>query len=125
MASKQDIINNVYYDKGGFGSKNRTLQEARQKDKSTTINDINEFFRNVEQKAKPRGQNSFVAHNAYYKFQIDLFFLNDIPKQKFEIGMMCIDTFSKYMAVVPLMSKQPPDILAGLMECMKKDEWKT
>ena len=120
MASKQDIINNVYYDKGGFGSKNRTLQEARQKDKSTTINDINEFFRNVEQKAKPRGQNSFVAHNAYYKFQIDLFFLNDIPRQKFEIGMMCIDTFSKYMAVVSLMSKQPPDILAGLMECIKK-----
>ena len=40
MASKQDIINNVYYDKGGFGSKNRTLQEARQKDKSITINDM-------------------------------------------------------------------------------------
>ena len=121
MASKQDIINNVYYDKGGFGSKNRTLQEARQKDKSITINDINEFFRkNVEQKAKPRGQNSFVAPNAYYEFQIDLFFINDIPKQKMKVGMMCIDIFSKYMVVVPLMSKQPADILAGLMECIKK-----
>ena len=34
--------------------------------------------------------------------------------------MMCIDIFSKYMVVVLLMSKQPADILAGLMECSKK-----
>ena len=44
MASKQDIVNHVYYDKGGFGSKNRTLQEARKKDNTITINDINEFL---------------------------------------------------------------------------------
>ena len=89
MASKQDIINNVYYAKGVFGSKNRTLQEARKKDNTIT-------------KAKPRGgQNSFVAPNAYYEFQIDLFFINDIPKQKMKVGMMCIDIFFKYMVVVP------------------------
>ena len=55
---------------------------------------MNEFFtKNVEQKAKPRGQNSFVAPNAYYEFQIDLFFSNDIPKPKMKVGMMCIDIF--------------------------------
>ena len=119
LASKQDIINSLYYDKGGFGSKNRTLQEARKKGNTKTINDINEFVRkNVEQKAKPRGQNSFVAPSAYYEFQID-FSINDTPKQKMKVGMMCIDIFSKYMVVVPLMSKQPADILAGLMECIK------
>ena len=32
--------------------------------------------------------------------------------------MMCIDIFARYMVVVPLMSKQPADILAGLMECI-------
>ena len=49
MASKQDIIHNGYYDKGGFGSKNRTLQEATKKDNTITINGMNEFFRkNVE-----------------------------------------------------------------------------
>ena len=37
-----------------------------------------------------------------------------------KVGMMCIDIFSKYMVVVPLMSKKPADILAGLMECIKK-----
>ena len=51
MSEKQKIINDVYFDKAGFGSKQRTLSEAREKDKTITMSDINEFFRkNVEQK---------------------------------------------------------------------------
>ena len=41
-----------------------------------------------------------------------------------KVGMMCIDIFCKYMVVVPLLSKQPADILAGLMECMTKMDGK-
>ena len=124
-SDKQDIIYNTYFDRGGFGSKARTLQEARKKDKTITIEDINQFFsKNVEQKRKTAGQNSFVAPNAYYEFQIDLFFINDIPNQKFRVGMICIDIFSKYMNAVPISSKQPPDILAGVMENIKKMDGK-
>ena len=78
----------------------------------------------MEQKRKQTGQNSFVAPNAYYEFQIDLFFINDIPNQKFRVGMICIDVFSKYMNAVPISSKQPPDILAGVMENIKKMDGK-
>ena len=82
----------------------------------------NSFLKNVEQKRKPRGQNSFVAPHAYYEFQIDLFFISndDLPNQKFRVGMLCIDIFSKWMTVVPIKSKQPPDVLAGVMECIQK-----
>ena len=125
MSSKQDIINDTYFDRGGFGSKARTRQEARKKDKSITAEDVNEFFRkNVEQKRKQTGRDSFVAPNAYYEFQIDLFFINDIPDQKFRVGMICIDVFSKYMNAVPISSKQLPDILAGVMENIKKMDGK-
>ena len=49
--SKQEIINDVYYDRAGFGSRQRTLKEARKKDKSITIDEVNEFFKkNVEAK---------------------------------------------------------------------------
>ena len=34
MSSKQKIIANIYYDKGGFGSKAITLKDARAKDKT-------------------------------------------------------------------------------------------
>ena len=54
MSEKQQIINDVYFDRAGFGSKSRTLEEAREKDKTITMSDINEFFRkNVDQKRKP------------------------------------------------------------------------
>ena len=54
MNEKQKIINDVYFDRAGFGSKSRTLEEAREKDKTITMSDINEFFRkSVDQKRKP------------------------------------------------------------------------
>ena len=44
-------MNHVYFDKGGFRSKSRTLAEAPEKDKTITVGDINEFVRtHVEQK---------------------------------------------------------------------------
>ena len=44
MSEKQKIINDVYFDRAGYGSKQRTLREAREKDKTITMADINEFF---------------------------------------------------------------------------------
>ena len=44
MSEKQKTINDVYFEKAGFGSKSRTLAEAREKDETTTMGDINEFF---------------------------------------------------------------------------------
>ena len=120
---KQKIISDIYYDKSGYGSKGITLKDARQKDKTITADDVNEFFKkNVEEKRKMRGQNSFVAPHAFWEFQLDLFFIskNDLENQKFRIGLILIDIFSKYATVIPIASKQPPDVLAGIMEGIKK-----
>ena len=119
--NKQKIINDVYFDKGGFGSRALTLKEARQKDKSITMNDINEFFKNnVEEKRKPRGENSFVAPHAYYQYQADLFFIKDLDNQKTRVGFLMIDIFSKYMVVLPLPSKDGEDVASGFIEGIKK-----
>ena len=120
---KQKIISDIYYDKSGYGSKAITLKDSRQKDKTITMSDVNEFFKNnIEEKRKPRGQNSFVAPHAFWEFQLDLFFIskNDLENQKFRIGLILIDIFSKYATVIPIASKQPPDVLAGIMEGIKK-----
>ena len=120
---KQKIISDIYYDKSGYGSKAITLKDSRQKDKTITMSDVNEFFKNnIEEKRKPRGQNSFVAPHAFWEFQLDLFFIskNDLENQKFRIGLILIDIFSKFATVIPIASKQPPDVLAGIMEGIKK-----
>ena len=121
MSEKQKIINDVYVDKAGFGSKSRTLAEAREKDKTMTMGDINEFFRkNVEQKRKPVGQNSFTAPHSAYEYQMDLLFINDLDEQKFRVGVLMIDVFDKFMYVVPIKSKQEGDVASGMIECLNK-----
>ena len=87
MREKQKIINDAYSDRAGFGSRSPTLEEAREKDKTITMSDTNEFFRkNVDQKRKPVGSNSFVAPHSAYEYQMDLLFINDLENQKFKVG---------------------------------------
>ena len=85
------------------------------------MDDVNQFFRkNVEEKRRPRGQNSFIAPHAYYEFQFDLFFINDLEKQPMRAGALCIDIFTKYMTVVPIPSKSEGDVASALIECFNK-----
>lgn len=122
--NKQKIINDMYFDRAGFGSRRTTLKDAREKDKSIKMEDVEEFFKkNVEVKKKQRGQNSFVAPHNHHTYQLDLFFISseDIETtQKFRAGLVMIDVLSKYAVVVPIKSKTPPDIIAGTMEAIKK-----
>ena len=123
MTSKQDIISNIYFDRSGFGSKATTLQDAKKKMPVLRKKMLRSFFRkNVEEKRKPRGENSFVAPHAHFEYQLDLFFIskNDLENQKFRIGLVLIDIFSKYATVIPIKSKEPPDVLAGIMEGLQK-----
>ena len=114
MSFKQDIISNIYFDRAGYQSKANTLKDARQKDKSITMADVNEFFnKNVDEKRTPRGENSFVAPRAYYQYQADLFFIKDLEKQKTTVGFLMIDIFSTYMVVLPLPSKDGEDVASG------------
>ena len=69
-----DTVSKVYYDRSGFGSRSRTLEEAWEKDKTITMSDINESCRkNVDQKRKRVGSNSFVGPYSAYEYQMDIF----------------------------------------------------
>ena len=120
-STKYDIINSIYYDRSGFGSRSRTLEEAREKDKTITMGDINKWFRaNVEQKRKPVGSNSFVAPHSGWEYQMDLFFINDLKDQKFRVGVFMIDIFDKFMHVVAIKDKKEEDLASGMIECLHK-----
>ena len=78
------------------------------------------LIKNIGKKGQPTGTNSFVAPRPYYEYQFDLFFINDLKEQKFKIGCVCIDVFSKYAAVVPLHNKNGGSIASGILECVKQ-----
>ena len=116
-------MSSIYYDRSGYGSVNTTYQDAKKKDKTITVNDVKTWFeKNVEKKKQLSGYNSFVAPYANYEYEIDLFFVtkNDLLHQKFRVGMIMIDVFSKLMAVMAIKSNKPPDVLAGVMKGIQK-----
>ena len=72
-SDKQKVISDIYNDRSGFGSKATTLKDSREKDKTITMKDVDEFFRkNVGFKRKQKGMNSFVAPHNNHTYQIDL-----------------------------------------------------
>ena len=121
---KDDIIKNIYFDRSGFGSVATTFKDAKTKEPSITLNDVKEWFRkNVEQKRKQRGTNSFVAPFNNHTYQVDIFFMGKTDfenTQKFRAGLVLIDVLSKYAVVVPIKSKDAYDVIEGTKEALKK-----
>ncbi len=76
MSSEKEkyyIINQIYYDKAGYGSIKRTHDAARANYKSISIHYVaNWLYTNVGKKGQPKGTNSFVAPHSYYEYQFDL-----------------------------------------------------
>lgn len=122
--SKQEIIGNIYFYKAGFGSKNTTLKDAREKNKSITMKDVEYFFKkSVEIKMNPRGYNSFVAPHNNHRYQVDIFFISkkDLKvKQRYRAGLVCIDCLSKYAVVVPVRRKETGSVIQGTKKAIEK-----
>ena len=96
MSDREKIISKIYYDLAGYGSMKDTYKEAKQKDPSNEYQDVTEWFKNrVQRKTQLKGQNSYIAHRRFQEYQIDLFFINDLGNQKFNVGMAGIDIFTK------------------------------
>ena len=121
MNSKDDIIKKIYYDKSGYGSIKTTFDDVKKIDKTIKMDDIKQWFKeNVEAKQQIKGMNSFSAPYPYYEYQFDLFFINDLEKQKFKVGALMINIFTKYMVVVAINSKNEGDVASALLECLNK-----
>lgn len=122
--SKQETIGNIYFDKAGFGSRKTTLQDAKERDPTITMKDVEKFFKdNVEIKKNPRGWNSFVAPYNNHTYQVDIFFISkkDLKvKQRFRAGLVCIDVLSKYAVVVPVRRKETGSVIKGTKEAVRK-----
>ena len=120
---KTSIIEKVYFDPAGFGSISETLKDAKKYDKSITYEDVKKWKASqaFSQKSKMRGMNSFIADAPKEEYQMDLLFFADQPvPNKDKNALLMVDIFSKYTEVVRIKSKQIPDVLKGIKECIAK-----
>jgi hypothetical protein len=119
--SKDEIIKKVYFEPSGFGSRKTTLADSKKIDNSITNDDVKQFLKkNTEQKTQVKGYNSFIAPYPNYEYQVDLFFINDLPDQKIKAGMVVIDIFTKFAAVIPIKGKSQTPLLTALLEALVK-----
>jgi hypothetical protein len=116
--TKTDVIEKVYQD--FYGSIKQTYEQAKKIDPTIKYDDIKRYFETTKvRKTNLRGYNSFIAHHFREEYQIDLCFFNENTEDEYKIGLVVIDIFSKFMEVIPLKTKQPKDLLEGLIEGMK------
>ena len=122
MSDKDEVIKNIYYDRSGYQSIQKTYEEAKKKDNTITIENVRSWFnKNVEVKAKPRGYNSYIADEPYFEYQVDLAFWK---RDKGDPSLVIIDIFTKLATCIPLASKETADVIAGVMEGFVKMDHK-
>ena len=117
--TKEEIIAKIYNDLSGFGSIKQTFDEARKKDKTITLNDVQAWQENnIVRKTNLKGYNSYVANEPREEYQVDPFYVN-LGEQKFKYGMLAVDIFTKQVEVAPMMLKDKDNILAAFYELFK------
>ena len=97
------------------------MEDARDKDKSIKYADVKTWFeQNIEQTGKYRGTNSYVAPNAYFEYQMDIAFFNDLKDPEYNQALVMIDIFSKYAVMKPLKTKQGPEVFEVFKYLLKQ-----
>ena len=121
---KDKIISKLYYDKAGYGSIDSVYKNARKQNNTISKRDVQVWFdTNIIKTAHamgPQGKNSFVAPHKGYEYQMDLFFIKDLKKQKYNAGFLMIDIFTKYATVVPIDAKNGDQVAMGLIQSLKE-----
>jgi hypothetical protein len=123
---KDNIISNIYYDlETGYGSVNSTLKQARIKDPTITLDDVNKWMsKQPNKQRKPyRGQgNSYVAPFARFEYQIDIMDMVSLQTQNNQprYALVVIDIFSKLGDAQPLHNKDSISVYDALVIIFKK-----
>ena len=118
MPDKETTISKVYHE--FYGSINNTLRDAQKHDPTIKYQDVKDWFdKNLVRKNNLKGYNSYTANYPYDEYQMDLFFINDLEDQEYQIGLLMIDMFTKFLTVVPVASKQADTILEAIKHGFK------
>jgi hypothetical protein len=101
-------LKNLYRSSGlWFNSKH--IKRSEKIDKSITKEDVQRWIEmNTHRRTNLRGYNSYVSPGPKHEYQIDLFFMSDLKNEEYQdykIAMCAIDSFTKFLTIVPLKSK--------------------
>ena len=80
----------------------------------------NWFDANIERKTQLKGYNSFIATDPKEEYQMDLFFMNYLKDPEFNIGLLMVDIFTKFVSIIPMKANNVPAILEAMKDAITK-----
>ena len=93
------------------------MADAKEVDPSIKLDDVRKWMEeNTKKKKQLPGQNSFIGNGPHHEYQVDLMFIKHLTDQQYDTAMVCIDTFTKYAAVVPIKGQTENDLALGGIE---------
>ncbi len=119
----EEVIRDVYFDKAnGFGSIQKTFEQAREIDTNIKFEDVKRFIQKQEHKQiqfKFKGHNSYVAKQPLEEIQIDSM---EMPTTDdgYRYVFVAIDVFTKYCVAVPMKGKTVDDNVKAMKEVIEK-----
>jgi Integrase core domain len=118
---KNGIIAKIYYDPAGHGSIHKTFIAAHKKDATITEADVKKwFYDNIQRKTDLAGYNSFITSEPKEEYQMDLMFFFDLKDPEFYGALLMVDSFSKYVVVIPIRNNKAPTLLEAMKEAITK-----
>ena len=124
------LLDNLYYDEeDGYGSKRELYNQAKQKEPLVTMQEVEEFFKELSKKEPPLkdmfGHNSWIGNLPREQYQIDTGYINKGITEELAHGddgyfLVCIDVFSKRAEVVPMYAVNSEEATKAFQKCVAR-----
>ena len=126
---KEKVLEKIYDDVDeGFGSVRDLYEKVKKVDAGITLDMVSKWM-----KAQPNKQVSgYKIYNSYnapfpkYEFQMDTMVLSSLlrdvgstVKNQLNMGLVCIDIFSKTCHIVPIENNDADTVYNAVMDCFK------
>lgn len=121
--AQEKLIRRTYYSPTGLSTPIKIWNDVKTLDKTITLKIVQEWFQKHIPITKATGgtKNSYVAPNAYFEYQADVFYITDkqFLNQEYPFGLSMIDVFSKYAVVIPMKERNAQHIMAAILKGFK------
>ena len=78
------------------------------------------FDLNIERKTQLKGYNSSIANEPKQEYQMDLFFMKYLKDPEFNIGLLMVDIFTKFVSIIPIKTREANTLLEAMKESIIK-----
>lgn len=126
---KEKVLEKIYYDvDDGFGSVRDLYEKAKKVDAGITLDMVSKWMKaqSNKQVSGYKNYNSYNAPFPKYEFQIDIMVLSSLLrdvgstiKNQLNMGLVCIDIFSKKCHIVPIENKDTDTVYNAVLQCFQ------